>query len=319
MGRPIIYAVGRAIVDLYGEETGVPLPAVASFRRYVGGSSANTAVGLARLGMATGLIARVGADPMGQFLRQQLGAEGVDTVMLADDPVQPTGMAFAALFPPNDSEVWFCPRPNANAELCPQDVDLTQIKAAGGLVIAGTALASGSGRETVALLLDMARQHHVPVVFDVDWRPMFWERPEEAPAVYGQVLAEVDVVLANEPELTLVGGTVDMHAAAHRVLALGASEVVAKRGADGCWRFDGAGEIHVPAYAVTVVNTLGAGDGFAAGYVYGLLNGWEARQRLEFGSATGAIVVSRHSCAEAMPRQVEVREFMQASTRSVPQ
>lgn len=318
MGRPVIYAVGRAIVDLYAEETGVPLPEAASFRRYAGGSSANTAVGLARLGVEVGLIARVGTDPMGQFLHQQLRSEGVDTAMLAQDAERPTGMAFAALFPPDDSEVWFCPRPNANANLCPQDLDPEQIRAARALVIAGTALASETSRQTVALLLDIARQDHIRVVFDVDWRPMFWERPDEAPAVYGDALAHADVVLANEPELALVGGTSDMTVAAHRVLALGAAEVVAKRGAGGSWFFDGRDAIHVPAYEVAVVNTLGAGDGFAAGYVYGLQMGWEAHQRLEFASATGAIVVSRHSCSDAMPRRVEVQEFLRASTRRVP-
>lgn len=314
----LVYTVGRAIVDLYAEETHVSLTDAASFKKYVGGSSANTAVGLARLGADVGLIARIGDDPMGRYVEQKLREERVDTSMLARDPRLATGMAFAALFPPNDSDVWFCPRPNANAALSPHDLKADQIKNARILVIAGTALASESSREAVMQLLALAQQHNLLVVLDVDWRPVFWERPDEAPRVYADVLSRASVVLANEPELALVGGTDSVEDAARHVLGLGASEVVAKRGGAGSWHFSGQEAIHVLPYAVAVVNTLGAGDGFAAGYVYGLLSGWEPRQRMEFASAVGAIVVSRHSCSEAMPHYHEVLQLMEQAERRAP-
>lgn len=312
MAGPLIYTVGRVIADLYAEEMRVPLSRVASFRKYVGGSSANTAVGLARLGCSVGLIARVGSDPMGDFIREKLQQEGIDTAMLVTDRQLSTGLAFAALFPPSDSQVWFVGTPNANANLSPVDIDAAQLQRAQVIVMAGTALASDSSRSACHKIIQIAQQAGIAVVFDVDWRPVFWQDASVALKVYQDILPQATVVLANETELAFVGQSGSMEEATANLLSLGVPEVVAKRGGEGSWYFSATKSLFMPPFSVEVVNTLGAGDGFGAGYTYGLAQGWEPRRRLQLAAACGALVVSRHSCSEAMPYMAEVMALIQA-------
>ncbi|MCY0878703.1 MAG: 5-dehydro-2-deoxygluconokinase [Firmicutes bacterium] len=316
MARPLVYTVGRVIADLYADKVSTPMEQAASFRKYVGGSSANTAVGLARLGRPTGVVARVGRDPMGTFIAETLQREGIDTTMLRLDPQYQTGIAFAALYPPNDSQVWFCGNPNANSRLAVEDLDFDALKEARALVIAGTALAREPARSTVLALAHVAATAQIPVVLDIDWRPVFWERSDEALSVYDKLLPLSQVVLANEPELTVVGDSHEMQDAAARLLGLGVGEVVAKRGKEGAWSFGPHRDpVFVPAFSVPVLNTLGAGDAFAAGYVHGLLAGWEVHERLKWANACGAIVVTRHSCSEAMPTAAEVEALCRRGER----
>ncbi|WP_029422817.1 5-dehydro-2-deoxygluconokinase [Alicyclobacillus macrosporangiidus] len=315
MAGPTVYTLGRLIVDLYANQIGVPLSQVSSFNKYLGGSAANTAVGLARLGASVGLISRVGPDEFGKFLRDRLQQEGVDTGMLATDPVYPTGLAFAALFPPNDSQVLFYRKPCADANLSLVDIDFERLREARMLVVACTALAVSPGREAALAALEANRNSGGVNVLDLDWRPMFWASPEEAHLYYRTAMRLADVVLANEPELEFAGGSSDPDEAAQSILKLGVREVVAKRGGAGVRYYGPEGFFQVPAVRVEVMNTLGAGDGFGAAYTYGLLEGWPVERRLQFAAAAGAIVVSRHSCSEAMPTRAEVESLLAAQRR----
>ncbi|MDN4594627.1 5-dehydro-2-deoxygluconokinase [Polycladomyces subterraneus] len=310
MGRVEVYTLGRLIVDLYANEIGVPLKDVCSFQKYLGGSAANTAVGLARLGAKVGLISRVGQDAFGQFLLERLQQEGVDTGMVRTDPVYPTGLAFAAPQPPQDSEVLFYRKPCADANVSIHDLDLNQLHQAKILVVACTALAVPAGREAALAALEANRDSGGVNVLDLDWRPMFWNYEEEARLYYRLALRMADVVLANEPELAFAGETDDPEQAAETILSTGVKEVVAKRGSDGVWYFSREERLKVPPVPVKVLNTLGAGDAFGAAYVYGLLQGWEVHRRLAFACAAGAIVVGRHSCSEAMPTLEEVENVL---------
>ncbi len=302
--------LGRVIVDLYAAELHTPLAEVSSFRKYLGGSAGNTAVGLARLGAAAGLISRVGADEFGRFLRAELEREGVATDMLATDPTYPTGLAFAAIFPPDDSRVLFYRKPCADAHLAPEDIDPRRLGAARLLCVAGTALAVSPGREAALLALQMHRAGGGINVLDVDWRPQFWEGEQVARLYYRLAVSLCDVVLANEPELAFAGGSAEPDAAAARLLALGPTQVVAKRGGAGAWLYTRQGQARAQGHRVDVVNTLGAGDGFGAGYCFGLLSDWSPERCLAFANAAGAIVVTRHSCSQAMPTRQEVEALL---------
>lgn len=310
MTRPGVYTLGRLIVDLYAQEIGVPLEDVSTFRKYLGGSAANTAVGLARHGAPTGLVSRVGPDAHGTFLLRVLEREGVDTAMVRRDPRYPTGLAFAALRPPNDSTVLFYRKPCADANISLSDLDEVALKEARMLIVACTALAVSSGREAALAALEMNRASGGINVLDIDWRPMFWVSLEEARLIYRIALRMSDVVLANEAELEFVGGTADPYEASRAVRALGPTQVVAKRGGDGVLYFGPEGQYSVPPYRVEVMNTLGAGDGFGAAYAFGLLERWPVEKRLRYAAAAGAIVVSRHSCSEAMPSRRETEDLM---------
>lgn len=310
---PQIHCLGRVIVDLYAEQSHTPLSEVHSFAKYLGGSAGNTAFGLARLGAPVGLISRVGPDEFGTFLLERLQREGVDTTMVARDPASPTALAFASLFPPGDSKVLFYRKPCADNQLSLHDIDESRL--GGVLVLAATALAESPSREAALYALLANRQRGGVNVMDVDWRPGLWADHRVARLYYRLALPLIDTVLANEPELEFAGGSADPEAAARSIMALGPRRVVAKRGGAGVMLFGEGGFLSVPPFEVKVANTLGAGDGFGAAYCYALMQGWEQERCLTFAAAAGAIVVSRHSCSEAMPTRDEIEQLMQSQGR----
>lgn len=310
MGRTDVYVLGRIITDVYGNEVNVPLKDVSSFNKYLGGSAGNTAVGLARHGAAVGLISRVGNDAHGEFLIDTLTREGVDSGMVKKDEQHFTGLAFAALRPPSDSELLFYCTDCAYEHLHVDDLDEQAIQSAKILVVCATTLAREESRAATLKALELHRTAGGINAMDVDWRPMFWSDKAFAREVYDEAIRLTDVLIANEPELSFVGGSDDVLVARDRVMSLGPKELVAKRGSSGVRYFGPDGEETVPAFTVDVLNTLGAGDGFGAAYTYGLLQGWPVRQRLRYASAAGAIVVTRHSCSEAMPTGAETEAFL---------
>ncbi|PTM57914.1 5-dehydro-2-deoxygluconokinase [Desmospora activa] len=312
-----VYSLGRVIVDLYAHELHTPLRKVESFHKYLGGSAGNTAVGLARLGAKAGLISRVGNDQFGAFLSEKLAEEGVDTSMVNTDPNYPTGLAFAALFPPADSDVLFYRKPCADAHVSLEDIDFEVLRTAKALTVSCTVLSQSPGREATLAALEANRDSGGVNILDLDWRPMFWQDDEEARVIYRAALRLADVVLANEAELVFAGQSDKPADAARTLFSLGVTEVVAKRGGNGVLYYGNEEEFYVPPVAVEVLNTLGAGDGFGAAYTYGLLQGWSAQKRVRFAAAAGAIVVSRHSCSEAMPTLEEVKEWMDETPQQV--
>lgn len=313
MSTPQVYCLGRVIVDLYADQLHTPLAEVTSFRKYLGGSAGNTAFGLARLGARVGLISRVGPDELGSFLLQRLAQAGVDTAMVQRDPANPTALAFAAIFPPGDSRVLFYRKPCADNHLSIHDIDGSKL--GGMLVVAATALAESPVREAALYALQVNRDRGGINVMDVDWRPGLWADHQVARVYYRLALGLVDTVIANEPELEFAGQSPDPETAARTILALGPRRVVAKRGGAGVMLFGEGGPLTVPPFRVEVMNTLGAGDGFGAAYCYAVLQGWAPERCLTFAAAAGAIVVSRHSCSEAMPTRAEIEALMAAQGR----
>lgn len=308
-----VHVLGRVIVDLYANEIGRDLEHVETFHKYLGGSAGNTAVGLARLGASVGLISRVGNDAFGRYLLRRMQEEQVDAQMVVTDPTYPTCLAFAALFPPDDSKVLFYGNPNAHSQLDIGDIQEELLSRSEVLVVAGTALSTSPSRDATLWALERHRAAGGRNVMDMDWRPIYWRNLTEARLYYQKALEQVDVVLANEAELVFIGGNQDPKTIAMQLQEWGVQEVVAKRGSHGCWYFGPDEDHFVPAMDVMVLNTLGAGDGFGAAYVYGMLNQWSVEKRLRFATAAAGIVVSRHSCSEAMPRLQEIEALLAAN------
>ena len=205
----------------------------------------------------------------------------------------------------------FYRKPCADTQLSVDDIDLDKLRRRKILAIAATALCESPSREAVFAALEEHRRAGGLNVIDVDWRPMLWDDPAAARIYYRMALKLADVVIANEPELEMAGESSDPETAAANLLRLGARQVVAKRGSQGVMLFGEGGPLVVPPIKVEVMNTLGAGDGFGAAYNYGLLQGWEPERIVRFANAAGAVVVTRHSCSEAMPTVAEVEELLQ--------
>ena len=282
--------LGRVGVDLYPNELETPLAEVKTFTRFVGGFAGNVATGLARLGVRCAIVSRVGAEGNGDFVRAWLAGEGVDVRFLATDPYWQTPPTFCEVWPPDRFPILFYRKPTApDWQLSPGDFDADEVAGARILYATGTGLAQSPSRETTLAAL---RAHRGTTIFDLDWRPALWERPDEYPEAAAEACAAADIVIGNEEEVD-----------AARVEA---ATLVLKRGERGATVYERGEETDVPGFPVDVVNGLGAGDAFAAAVGQSLLQDLPLVEAVRRGTVAGALVASRLACSEAMPRLDEL-------------
>ena len=282
--------MGRVGIDLYPNELETPLAEVKTFTRFVGGFAGNVATGLARLGVRCAIVSRVGAEGNGDFVRSWLAGEGVDVRFLATDPYWQTPPTFCEVWPPDRFPILFYRKPTApDWQLSPGDFDADEVAGARILYATGTGLAQSPSRETTLAAL---RAHRGTTIFDLDWRPALWERPDEYPEAAAEACAAADIVIGNEEEVD-----------AARVEA---ATLVLKRGERGATVYEGGEETDVPGFPVDVVNGLGAGDAFAAAVGQSLLQDLPLVEAVRRGTVAGALVASRLACSEAMPRLDEL-------------
>jgi 5-dehydro-2-deoxygluconokinase len=282
--------MGRVGIDLYPNELETPLAEVRTFTRFVGGFAGNVSTGLARLGVRTAIVSRVGAEGHGDFVRAWLSAEGVDVRFLAVDPYWQTPPTFCEVWPPDRFPITFYRKPTApDWQLSPEDFDTEEVAAAPLLYATGTALAQSPSRETT---LEALRTHRGTTIFDLDWRPSLWEDAHDYPPLAAQAVASADIVIGNEDEV--------------EAAQVDAPTLVLKRGEHGATVHENGEETEVPGHPVEVVNGLGAGDAFAAAVGQSQLAGLPLVEGVRRGTVAGAIVASRLACAEAMPRLEEL-------------
>ena len=298
-----VITIGRIGVDVYPLQTGVSLRQVESFGKFLGGSPTNVAVAAARYGRSAAVITRTGEDPFGEYLHDALRGFGVDDRYVTAVPGLPTPVTFCEIFPPDDFPLYFYRRPKApDLVIHPHELDLDAIRAAKLFWVTGTGLSQEPSRSATLAALE-ARAGAGPTVFDLDYRPMFWNSREEAREQYARALPSATVAVGNLDEWDTAVGTRDPRTAAATeglelaVVKLGPAGVLARRG--GEWVED-------PPVPVDVVNGLGAGDAFGGALCHGLLAGWELARLMRFCNAAGALVASRLACADAMPDESEV-------------
>ena len=308
-----VIILGRIGYDLYSEEPHVPLPEVRRFSRYLGGSSANMAVGLARLGARAGMVSCLGSDSLSRFLIEFLNRENVDTSHVQTAPGYLPSLAITEVSPPNSFPQVFYRHDPVDTRFDATAADLDYVAGARLFVTNGTSLCASPSRESTYRALERAKEAGCRVVFDVDYRAMSWRSPEEAGLAVRLALPFIDILIGNQLELTLVAGVSDLEAATEKLRRPGGPILVSKLGELGTRVWTGADSVFLPPYAVDVVSTIGAGDGFASGFLYALLNDKPMAECLHYGNAAAAIVVSRLSCSEAMPTLVEVEEMISRS------
>jgi 5-dehydro-2-deoxygluconokinase len=302
-----VICVGRAAVDLYAEQVGVPLEDVTSFAKYLGGSPGNVSVGTAKLGLSSAMLTRVGDEPLGRFVRRALEGYGVDVSHVVADPGHQTALVILGIQPPDQFPILFYREACADIHLSPGDVDAAWIASARAVVLSGTALSRSPSREATLAALEAALAAGKQVVLDLDWRPFLWpEGPAAARDRYLSVAARCQVVVGTEEEAEAAGGVERLRGVCKGVL-------IVKRGPRGCTVFQ-----HVPGFKIEVLNVLGAGDAFLSGFLRGHLRGWELRRSARLANAVGAIVVTRHGCAPAMPSFAEVEQFLADQKEAPP-
>jgi 5-dehydro-2-deoxygluconokinase len=313
-----VVILGRIGYDFYSEEPHVPLPQVRRFSRYLGGSSANMAVGMARLGARAGIVGCLGSDSLSRFLIEFLNQENVDTSHVQIAPGYLPSMAITEVSPPDSFPQVFYRKDPADTRLDTSAADLDYAASGRMFVTNGTSLCASPSRESTYRALERAKEAGCRVVFDVDYRAMSWRSPEEAGLAVRLALPFIDILIGNQPELTLVAGVSDLDGATAR-LRRRVPVLVSKLGESGTRVWTGDDSVFLPPYAVDVVTTIGAGDGFASGFLYAMIQEKPLAECLHYGNAAAAIVVSRLSCSEAMPTLAEVEEMIARSrARAVP-
>ncbi|MGW1187364.1 5-dehydro-2-deoxygluconokinase [Streptomyces sp. NPDC002559] len=331
-----VITMGRIGVDLYPLQTGLSLAEVDTFGKFLGGSPTNVAVAAARLGRRTAVVTRTGRDAFGEYLHRQLREFGVDDRWVTPVDAYPTPITFCEIFPPDDFPLHFYRRPKApDLEIHPGELDLGAIRSARVFWMTGTGLCAEPSRAATLAAL-RARDRSGTTVFDLDWRPMFWDEAEEdtaeadavvgeavegdatardpgpAPrsvpaARYREALAHATVAVGNLDECEIATGEREPRAAARALIDAGVELAVVKKGPGGVLAVHRDGTVaDVPPLPVEVVNGLGAGDAFGGALCHGLLAGWGTGRVMRYANAAGAIVASRLACSSAMPFPYEV-------------
>ena len=332
-----LIAIGRSSVDLYGEQIGGRLEDMGSFAKYVGGSPTNTVIAAARLGLKAGLLTRVGADHMGRFIREELVREGVDVRGVHTDPERLTALVVLGIRNRESFPLIFYRENCADMALREQDLDDAYLASARAVLINGTHL---SAPGVFAASLGAARRVKANggrVIFDVDYRPVLWgltakdlgeNRFVSSAAVTERlqaVLPWCDLIVGTEEELCILGGSEQLIAAIQNIRAKTTATLVCKRGARGCVAFansipdDIELGLVVPGFKIKVLNVLGAGDAFMGGFLRGWLRDETLEESCRMGNACGAIVVSRHGCAPAMPTWAELQSVLRTAGERQPE
>jgi len=325
-----LITMGRSSIDLYAHDVGAPFVEIQSFAAYVGGSPTNISVGAQRLGLKTALLTALGEDPVGDFILHFLNREGVETRYIPRKPGRRSSAVVLGIEPPDRFPLVYYRDNCADIALTIDDVRAMPIAESRAFEFAGTNLSREPSRSATCFAAEQAQRAGVAVVFDLDFRPDQWHDTRAFGVAVRSVLPLVDVLLGTRDEIKAavladagqvalthsqvsdarVGG--DLEAARETLLALGPKALVEKRGADGAsiHLADGT-RIDAPGYPVEVYNILGAGDAFAAGFLYGYVRGWDWHKAARLGNACGALVVTRHGCANFMPTLDEAQAFVE--------
>lgn len=325
---PELVCLGRAGVDFYADQVGSRLEDVGSLSKYIGGSSTNIACCSSRMGVSTALITRVGDEHMGQFIREQLAREGVDTRNVITDPERLTALVVLGIKDRDTFPLIFYRENCADMAISIDDLNSELITGAKALLITGTHFSTESVYATSRAALKIARDAGVKTVIDIDYRPVLWGLTsrgdgetrfvanDQVSAHLQGILSEFDLIIGTEEEVHIAGGSTDTLDALRAIRRVSSGVIVLKRGPYGATVFDGpipdeldAG-ITVKGVQVEVLNVLGAGDAFASGFLRGWLNNEGYEQALRYANACGALVVSRHGCTPAMPTCEELDYFL---------
>ena len=313
-----VCVLGRIGYDLYAVEHNRPLPQVEHFSRDLGGSSANIAIGLARLGLGVGIIGCLGDDLLADYLLDVLSREGVDRQYVRLVEGYNTSLCLTEVSPPDHfPQVFYRSKP-ADSQVVLGEAELAYVRQARMFVTNGTSLCASPSRESTLRALSTAREAGMCTVFDIDYRASSWTSSASAGEVARGALPWVEVLLGNEDELLLLTAESDTSRQAETAMSHGVKIVVCKLGAKGAMACTGEGSWSVSPVPVDVVSTIGAGDGFAAGFLYALDRGFPCEECLRYGNAAAAVVVSRVSCSDAMPRLDEVTRLLAASKATNP-
>lgn len=311
--------LGRIAIDINPVEYFKPWGECTTFKKYVGGSAANIAVGLARLGKSVGYIGRISDDPMGDYCQTFLEDQGIDTSHIVRcTGGESMGLAFTEVTDMEHSRLIMYRSGAADLQFGVEDVDEEYISSAKMLIVTGTALACSPSREAVLKALEYAGKHKLVVVFDIDFRNYTWKNLDEV-SLYNSIAARyADIIMGSREEYDLMGRILHGQDRSDREIAeewfaRRAAIVVIKHGSAGSAAYTDDGNAYsIKPFPVQAQKGFGGGDGYGSAFLNGILEGEEVIDCLEQGSASAAMLVASHGCAPFMPTQEELKAFIKA-------
>ncbi len=325
-----LITVGRVSLDLFALDIGAEFQDITGFETGVGGSPVNIAIGASRLGLKSIAFTAVGDDPVGQFVHRFLENEQVNTDFIPIKAGRRTGMAVVGVQPPDRFPLLFYRENPADIHLTIEDAKQLPLDQARALSLSGTALSQGGAYDVSLYLAEEASTRAIMTFIDLDLRPDQWSHPLAFGLHLRRALPLCDVIIGTEeefyaalspkPEAVMAGENVpdlkELHSLLRDYASKHGARLVLKRGDRGARLYQQGAHTDVPGFPVAVVNTVGAGDGFASGLIYGWACGWQWEEAARFANACGALVVSRHGCARALPNRREVETFIKAQGES---
>jgi fructokinase len=314
---PTAVCLGEALVDFVADTSGVSLIECPGFRKAAGGAVANVSVGLARLGVETAFLGKVGEDPFGRFLQKTLADAGVDTRFMVFDPDHRTGLAFVSLQANGERDFVFFRNPSADMLHRADEVPEAALLNCRVYHFGSISLIQDPSRSATLAALEHAREWGAVISFDPNLRPPLWPNLELARREMLAALPLADVVKASEEEAEFLFGPGSLPQQAERVLAAGPRLVAITRGAAGCYLATPENGVEVRGFAVNAVDTTGAGDGFVAGLLTCILEAGKVDLEPDellcagrFANAVGALTCTQKGGIPALPTRQAAEGFL---------
>lgn len=321
--RPLdIVLLGRVAIDFnpaYNDqvkEEFKPLKKVHIFEKFLGGSPANITVGVSRHGMKAGFIGKVSDDAFGEFVVDYFNDNGIDTSHITKcTNGEKLGLTFTEMLSPKESSILMYRNCIADLQLHVDDIDEAYIRSAKAILISGTALCESPSREAALKAVMLARRCGTRIIFDIDYRAYNWKNEDEISIYYSMVAKEADIIMGSREEFDLTEkliqpGMTDQESAA-LWQSYHAKIVVIKHGMKGSTAYTCDGQsFSIKPFPVQARKGFGGGDGYGSGFLYGLYQGWDIIDCLEFGSAEASMMVRSNNCSDDLPGPDAVRAFI---------
>jgi 5-dehydro-2-deoxygluconokinase len=328
-----LITMGRSCIDLYSLDIDVRFEDITKFAAYVGGSPTNIAVGTRRLGLKVALLTGIGYDKVGDFIVNFLNKEGVDTSYIPKIKGARSSAAVLGMEPNNKFPLVFYRDNAADIQVTIDDVLATPLDKTKSFEFGGTNLSKEPSRSATFVAAERAKKLGATVYMDLDFRADQWHDVRAFGVSVRAILPLVDVAIGTEEEINaamlqdpkdieirdsqisapIIKGNTSKNIKTLLSIPNGPEALVVKRGAKGATIHLRSGDvIKVPGFPVEIYNVVGAGDAFASGFIYGRSKGWDWYKAARMGNACGAIVVTRHGCANFMGYEQEVLDFVKA-------
>ena len=308
--------IGRVAIDFNPLDYFKPLSESTDFRKYVGGSPANIAVGLARLGKKVGFIGKVSDDQFGDYVTDFFKKEGIDVShIFRATGGEKLGLTFTEILSKDESSILMYRDGIADLMLNVDEIDEEYIASTKAILISGSALSQSPSREACLKAMYLAKKVNTKIIFDVDYRPYNWKNKDEIAVYYSIVASNSDMIMGSREEFDLTEaisapGRSDAESAKEWI-EKGNKIVIIKHGKKGSTAYTADGNSYsIKPFPVKAFKSFGGGDGYGSSFIYGLLSGWDIMDCLEMGSASASMLVSAHGCSLFMPTLEEVKAFI---------